>query len=643
MHLFAAEATTRIVQLHGLDIAIIVGYIVVILLIGWALSRRASKDLDSYFLGGKSLPWWVIGTSHGASGFDITGTMWFVAMLFTYGLKAAWIPWIWPLFDRVFRQVYLGIWIRRSNVLTGAEWMRTRFGTGVGGHLSHISVVIYALVLSIGFLCYAFQGIGKFAEVFFPWDLSLGVLSNADMYAIIILGITTAYLLLGGWYSVVLTDLVQFVLLTVASLFIAGVAMAKVSPEALHASVPSGWDNLWFSWKINLDWSNLIAGLNQKIQDDGYTFFGFVITVMFLKGLLVSMAGPTPGYGIQHLLSTRNPREAALENWWMSVVQLFPRFLMITGIAVIGVVFFTSDVNSMVSKTGKFDFEQILPLVIRDYIPIGLVGILMAGLLAAFMSTFDSTVNSGAAYIVNDVYKRYIYPTATARHYVLLSYATSIALVIVAIVVGLQVQSIHDITNWITFSLYGGYVAPNVLKWHWWRFNGQGYFAGMIAGVLAAIVLLLPVSVTQFNALFGTSLEKFPTMYAFAVTLPISTIASVVVCLLTRPEREEVLLKFYRDVRPWGFWGPVYRSLCKQYPDLQANQNFWWDAFNIANGIIWQVTLMIIPICLVIQKWDTFWQATAVLVVTSVIMKFTWYDRLGSGDMYLPESEESHS
>ena len=234
----------------------------------------------------------------------------------------------------------------------------------------------------------------------------------------------------------------------------------------------------------------------------------------------------------------------------MSVVQLFPRFLMITGIAVLGVVFFSGDVNSMVAAGEDFDFERILPYVIRDYVPVGLVGIMMAGLLAAFMSTFDSTVNSGAAYMVNDVYKRYIFPSGTQRHYVWLSYICSIVLVFVAIIVGLKVQSIHQITNWIAFSLYGGYVAPNVLKWHWWRFNGQGYFAGMIAGVVAAIVLLMPQSVTLFNALCGTSLDKFPTMYAFAVTLPVSAIVSVLVCLLTPAESTEVLLKFYRDVRP---------------------------------------------------------------------------------------------
>ena len=142
-------------ELHSIDICIIIFYLAIVVIIGWLLSKRASKNLEAYFLGGKSLPWYVIGTSHGASGFDITGTMWFVAMLFTYGLKAAFIPWIWPLFDRVFRQVYLGPWIRRSNVLTGAEWMKTRFGKGLGGNLSHISVVVYALVATIGFLGYA--------------------------------------------------------------------------------------------------------------------------------------------------------------------------------------------------------------------------------------------------------------------------------------------------------------------------------------------------------------------------------------------------------------------------------------------------------------------------------------------------------
>lgn len=614
-----AEFTTTSVALHWVDVAIIVGYVVTLLVVGWLLAKRASKNLDSYFLGGKSLPWWIIGTSHGASGFDIAGTMWFVAAFFTYGLKSVFIPWVWPVFDRVFRQVYLGAWIRKSNVLTGAEWMQTRFGTGFAGTLSHLSVVIYAIVVSVGFLCLAFEGVGRFAEVFFPWNLAIGPLASSDVYALIILAITLSYVLLGGWYSVVVTDLIQFVLLTITSIVIAGIAMYEVSREQLVAAVPSGWDSFRLHWQLGIDWSGHIAGLNEKIKRDNYDWFGLLIAIMFGKGLIVSMAGPNPGYGMQHQLSVRNPREAALENWWMSIVQLIPRFLLISGIAVLGVVFFTPMVREMTANGGNFDFEQILPYVIREFIPVGVVGLLMAGLLAAFMSTFDSTVNAGAAYLVNDVYKKYIHPNAPVRGYVFASYVSSILLVAVSVLFALTIESIDDITKWVTFALYGGYAAPNVLKWHWWRFNGYGYFAGMMAGVAAAI---------GFKLAKDAGLLHIPDMYSFFVTAPISAAASIAVCLATPPDDERVLKKFYHDIRPWGFWRPIYEKLAAEDPTIEPNSSFGMDVVNIAIGIVWQLMLMVVPVCLVVRRWDALAVATTVLIVTSVVMKFTWWDRL---------------
>lgn len=628
------------IPLQPIDIAIIVGYIATVIAMGWFLSKRASKDLNAYFLGGKSLPWWVIGTSHGASGFDITGTMWFVTMLFTYGLRAAFAPWIWPLFDRIFRQVYLGAWIRKSNVLTGAEWMRTRFGSGRGGTLSHISVVIYAVLVTVGFVAYALKGIGKFADVFFPWNLAWGPLSSAESYGIVILSITTAYLLFGGWYSVVLTDLLQFVLLTVASIFIAAVAMAKVSPEMLAAVVPDGWDRLIPEWRLGLDWSGHVAGLNDKIYGtatsagDGYTLLGCVVMMWLLRGILVSAGGPSAGYGMQHQLSTRNPREAALENWWMSIVQLAPRSLMIGGIAILGLAFFSPEVNEMVAGGGKFDFEQILPFVIARFVPAGLTGILMAGLLAAFMSTFDSTVNAGAAYVVNDIYKRYIRPDAPNRRYVMMGYFWSVALVVVAVVASLRIENIDKTTKWITGLLYAGYIAPNVLKWHWWRFNGYGYFAGMIAGAGAALAF------PHVNNLIGNVWgHEISANYAFLILVPVGGLASIVACLLTAPDDREVLKSFYRTVRPWGFWRPILEELRKDDPTVEPNRNFAMDMFNVANGILWQLSLMVAPFCLVVRKWDTFWMSLGVLAVTSVIMKFTWYDRLRSDPLCQTQPE----
>lgn len=411
-----------------------------------------------------------------------------------------------------------------------------------------------------------------------------------------------------------------------ASVLIAAVAMARVSPDALARVVPEGWNELLVGWKLNLDWSGLIEQLNTKIEKDGFSLFGIVIMMMLLKGLLVSMAGPTPGYGMQHVLSTRNPREAALENWWMSIVQLVPRFLMITGIAVLGLVYFSPEVNQMLEAGETFDFEKILPYVIRDFVPIGLVGVLLAGLLAAFMSTFDSTVNAGAAYVVNDIYKRYINPHAPAKRYVHFSYFGCVLPVLVAIFVGLHIKSIHGITTWITFALYGGYIAPNVLKWHWWRFNGYGYFAGMVAGIVAAIIPLLVVP----------NINK---MYILPFSFLLSAVASVVVCLKTPAESDTVLGSFYRDVRPWGFWKPVHDKLTQANPSLRRNTDFTRDAFNVGIGIIRQVTLIVVPICLVIRQYRTLCLSVLVLIVSSAIMKFTWYDKLGPGDMSVRKDE----
>ena len=149
-------------NLSGIDIAVIVLYIVVTLGIGFVLSRLASRNIESYFLGGNKIKWYFLGLSNASGMFDISGTMWTVAILFVYGLKSAWLPWLWPVWNQVFVMVFLAIWMRRSNVMTGAEWILTRF-SGRGGRLSHIIVICFAVMSMIGFMAYFFEGIGKFA------------------------------------------------------------------------------------------------------------------------------------------------------------------------------------------------------------------------------------------------------------------------------------------------------------------------------------------------------------------------------------------------------------------------------------------------------------------------------------------------
>lgn len=191
-------------KLQLVDVLIIAAYLVIMIVIGLLLKKKASKNLDSYFLGGKTLPFYMLGLSNASGMFDISGTMWMVYLAFVYGLKSLWIPWLWPVFNQIFLMIYLSIWLRRSNVLTGAEWIRTRFGYGRGANLSHTIVVLYAVIGVLGFLSYGFIGIGKFMEIFFPWEVvsqyvpfDVAPQYVPHVYGIFFTTIATLYVMLG--------------------------------------------------------------------------------------------------------------------------------------------------------------------------------------------------------------------------------------------------------------------------------------------------------------------------------------------------------------------------------------------------------------------------------------------------------------
>jgi SSS family solute:Na+ symporter len=598
------------VQLHPIDIAIIVCYLLISVLVGYWVSKRASRDIRSYFLGGNVMPWYVLGISDASGMFDIAGTMWLVYIMFVYGLKSIWIPWVWPVFNQVFLMVYLSSWLRRSNAMTGAEWIETRFGKGKGAQLSHLIVVIFALVSVVGFLSYAFKGIGKFATDFLPWHLS------ANEYALVLMAITTFYVVKGGMFSVVITEVIQFFVLATASIVLGLIAMTRVTPELIQRVIPPGWDQISFGWRLDLDWSQLIAAVNTRIAADGYSIFGFFFMMLLFKGFLVSAAGPAPNYDMQRILSTRSPKEASLMNMWVNVVLIFPRYFLITGLTVLALVFYSDAIRGM---GDKIDLEMILPDTLVRFVPAGLLGLLVAGLLAAFMSNFAATVNAAPPYIVNDIYKRFINPHASQKTYVRLSYVASLGVVIVGITVGWFVDSINEVIQWITAALWGGYTASNVLKWYWWRFNGYGYFWGMVTGIGASLLLVL---FQQLHLWTLSALNSFP------IILAISLVGCLAGTLLTKAEDDEVLKSFYKRVRPWGFWGPVLAKVRQDDPSFQPNKDFFRDMFNIVVGIAWQTSLVAFPVFLILHKYDGALRAVAIVAVASLILKFTWYDNL---------------
>ncbi len=606
-----------------LDVSIILIYLLATVVIGFMLKKRASKNIKSYFLGSNTLPWYMLGLSNASGMFDISGTMWMVTLFFVYGIKSVWVPWLWPVFNQIFMMIYLSAWLRRSNVLTGAEWIKTRFGEGKGSTMSHMVVVAFAILSALGFLSYGFIGIGKFIEAFVPWSLvspyvplDLNPEQVTYFYGIVLTSIATLYVILGGMMSIVWTDLLQFAIMTVSCFIIGIIAMNKVDPDVLQTMVPNGWNNLFFGWELGLDWSNILPSVNDKIAADGFSLFGVFFMMMLFKGIFASMAGPAPNYDMQKVLATKSPSEAAKMSGFVSVVLLFPRYFMITGFTVLAIVFMQ---DQFAGSGSSVDFERVLPLAINEFVPVGLMGLFLAGLLAAFMSTFASTVNAAPAYLINDIYLKYINPDADRKKLINYSYLISLLVVVVSTVIGMVVMDINSVIQWIVSALYGGYIAANVLKWHWWRFNGHGYFWGMASGIIASMI---------FPQIFASVLP----LYYFPITLLVSFLGCIAGTYAAPATDESVLKSFYKSVRPWGFWKPIRDKVLAENPSFRENKNFKRDMFNVAVGIVWQTTLTVTPIYIILKEELPLITSIGILLVTTLILKKNWYDHLKKED-----------
>lgn len=603
-------------KLTLLDILIICLYLSSTVFIGLYLKKRAQRDKTAYLLGGKTLPWYLLGLSNASGMFDISGTMWLVTLAFVYGLKSIWIPWLWPVFNQIFLMVFLSIWLRRSNVTTGAEWMGTRFGAGRDGRLSHGIVVVFALISCLGFLAYGFIGLGKFVEIFIPWEIisphipfRVSPEYVPHVYGIVFTLFAMFYAILGGMTSIVWADLVQYSIMTVSAIVIGIIAMNALSVNSLV--VPEGWMNPFFGAKLNLDWTGIIDEVNEKIRSDGYSLFSIFFTMMLFKGILVSAAGPAPNYDMQKILSTRSPRDAAKMSGFVSVVLMPTRYFMIGGFAILALLFYDR-LDLIVGN--RLDFEQILPSSISQFAPVGLMGLLLAGLLAAFMSTFAGTLNAAQAYIVNDIYLKYLKPDASKKQVNRTNYSSGIIVVAVSVIFGIFALDVNSILQWIVSALWGSYVASNVLKWYWWRFNGSGFFWGMVSGIIPALV---------FPYIFDTL-----DLYYFPLILVISIAGCIVGTYLAPPTDEQVLKDFYRQVRPWGFWKPVHEKVLAEDPEFKKNTFFWRDIMNIVVGTIAQTALVIFPLYIILKQTWPLVISLGIAFVCGIILKKYWWDTL---------------
>ena len=604
--------------LHTIDLLIILAYLVSIVIIGIIARKKAQRSKDDYLMGGKSIPWYLLGLSNASGMFDISGTIWLVTLMFVYGIKSAWIPWLWPVFNQIFLMVYLSKWLRRSNATTGAEWIQTRFGFGKGGKLSHTIVVLFALLSCLGFLAYGFIGLGKFVEIFIPWEMvqnyvpfTIAPAYVPHFYGILFTLFAVFYSLLGGMSGIVWADVIQYAIMTVAAFIMGYLGFVAVGENQLM--VPEGWMSPFFGWELNMDWANIIPQVNDKIKSDGYELFSFFFMLMVFKGILVSLAGPAPNYDMQKILSTKSPEEASKMSGFVSVILMPIRYLMIAGFAALALIFYEK--LDLITAAGTIDFELILPSAIREFVPVGLLGLLLAGLLAAFMSTFAGTLNAAQAYIINDIYLNYKKKDVSHKQIKMMNYGSGIIVVVVSVILGFFVQDVNSILQWLVSALFGSYVVANILKWHWWRFNGEGFFWGMLAGMIPALILpsLLPGTLD---------------LYYFPVLLATSVIGCLIGTYSAPPTEEAILKKFYTNVRPWGFWKPIEEKILAENPDFKRNKDFKMDMFNVFIGVIAQTALVVLPMYMVFRQQLPTIVLLGVLIICGYLLKKFWWNKL---------------
>lgn len=637
--------------LNSFDYAIIVVYACVLIGMTVYLKKFASASLENYLVGGRSLPWWMLGASGMASYLDVAGTMVIVSFLYMLGPRGLFIEFRGgAVLVLVLMMLWTGKWHRRSGCLTGAEWMIYRFGDGPGGRFAQLAKAIASIIWVVGMLAYLIKAIGLFMSMLLPF--------SPMQCAVALLSVAAIYTMFSGFYGVVFTDLLQSIIIVAAVVLVSYLAMSEV-PDA------QTMQELATRVTGNADWSSATPQWHTPMPK-GYEQYQALITfagLYLLRNLFFGMGtGDDPKY-----FGARSDAECSkLSFLWTCLMSV--RWPMMMGFAVLGLVLVStlfpdqtivqetaelikqrlpevteenwqesisevinspdsdnsqlvSDLKNqlgerwkdqllLVSYHGTVNPERILPAVLLFKIPSGFRGLMLIALLAASMSTFDSNVHLTASLFVRDIYQKYIRPSAEIRELLIATWIFIATIVVIGFAFAYSVKSIHEIWDWIIMGLGGGMMLPIVLRQYWWRFNGGGFAIGMLFGMGAAIGqrVVYPDLDPQFQLLFIGG---------------IGLLASVLGALLTPATDETVLRHFYQTTWPFGFW----KQFKDELPDAvraQVTNEHRRDIAAVPFAMTFQIMIFLAPMLMIIRNWSAFAVCSVIAMVALLGLYQIW-------------------
>ncbi|WP_421809977.1 sodium:solute symporter family protein [Flagellimonas sp.] len=528
-------------DLHYIDWIVIGIYGVIIIGIGLWYSKKAGEGLEEYFVAGRSLPWWIAGTSIAATYFATDAPLAAASLVRQYGIFGNWLWWYEASGVMMIVFFYAKLW-RRANIITDAEFIELRYSGKAASILRAFTATYHGLLKNLIVMGFVLLAMMKFSQVILGFD---------PLYTLgICVTVALLYTMTSGLFGVVYTDLFQFITGTVGTIIFAGLVLYEVGgPAAMVEQIKSLED-------VGPGTLDIIP---QSEHMSSLQFISYVVLIF----ILWTRSAQGDGYLVQRLFAAKNEKHSVLAALWFNfatnVLMTWPWIIVGLGSLIIFPL-------ATASPELLADPELAYPMMITEVVPIGIKGLIIASFLSAFMSTMDTHLCWGASYMVNDIYKRFINKTASEKHYVKASRWAILILAVFAAITAWQMDSIER--GWLfIIQLTAGIALVMLLRWYWWRVNPWAEISAMIASFILAngpfwAAILEKIGVfsqevqDEINVVFSSEYD----MLRATFILVASTVIWITVTLLTRPDDKKHLQNFYRKVRPGGWWGDIAKS-----------------------------------------------------------------------------------
>ena len=536
-----------------IDWLIVVIYFILTIGLGIFLSRKASKSMEDFFVSGRSLPWWLAGTSMAATTFSIDTPLYICGVVSSRGIAGNWEWWSFGVSHVILIYIFSRLW-RRSEIVTDAELTEMRYGGNTAAVLRGTKAFLFALPINCIGIGYAMLAMVKVVDALELWQ-SLGVNPGEDIKIWSVIGVSLFVLLYSGFsglWGVVTTDFFQFFLALLGAIAVAVVAVNHVG--GVHELIPqvqavSDIDVLAF---FPFQFSNGSFGWSDAAGITATTFSAYLFVQWW--SFRRSDGG---GEFIQRLAAAKTEEEAEKSSWFFNILHYGIRTWPWIIVALV----------AMVIYPDLEDKELGYPKLMLEFLPPVMLGLVVTSLIAAFMSTVSTSINWGASYLTNDLYRRFVKPDATQAELVMMGRIASVLVTVLGAIAALYATNITTVFR-LVIAIGTGPGLVLILRWFWWRINAAAELAAMVGGFIIGLIASISPSFNEIFPDFG---------YKLLFISGTTAIIWITVMYLTPPESDETLDEFYTKVQPGGIgW-----QRQKERTGIEPAQNLTQDLLKV--------------------------------------------------------------